>query len=240
MAAKAPVYLARGAPEFDYHRRDLPPNVHYVGPLESRGTALDQIPRWLEELTGETPVVYVSEGTMRFGEPVILRSALRGLADLDVRVVMTSGPRGYDDLAIGKVPSNFQVERWIPEWHLLPRVSVVVTVGGAGTVMGALAAGVPLLVIPQETDQPDNARRVIECGAGLAMPRRKCSPRTLRDAVLRLLREPSFRLNAARIRKVFSKYDSREQAVSLIESLIGKEERQNEVRNCVGVGEIPL
>ena len=41
--------------------------------------------------------------------------------------------------------------------------------GGSGSTLGALAAGVPLVVMPLFADQPQNARRVAEVGAGLAV-----------------------------------------------------------------------
>ena len=41
--------------------------------------------------------------------------------------------------------------------------------GGFGTVRAGLAAGVPLAVLPLFADQPYNARRVAELGAGVAL-----------------------------------------------------------------------
>jgi UDP:flavonoid glycosyltransferase YjiC (YdhE family) len=65
-----------------------------------------------------------------------------------------------------------------------------VTTGGAGTVMAALQAGIPQLIVPTHWDKPDNARRVVEAGAGLKLTPRQCTPAALRAAVDRLLHEP--------------------------------------------------
>ena len=51
-------------------------------------------------------------------------------------------------------------------------VDAVVTHGGAGTTLGALAFGVPLLVLPQGADQYANAERVVAAGAGRQLLKR--------------------------------------------------------------------
>lgn len=218
-----PLYLVRGAPEFDYERRDLPPTVHYVGPLEWNGDRIQRTPEWLTRLSPEKPVVYVSEGTMHTRAPVLLRAAARGLANLDVQVIMTMGVnREPEDLGLRSLAPNIRVEQWISQKKLFPMTDVAITVGGAGTVLGALSAGVPLLVAPAESDQPDNARRVAETGVGLCLPRRRCTPERLRRAVERLIREPTFRQNARQMASIFATYDGGTRASDLIEGFMLK------------------
>ena len=81
---------------------------------------------------------------------------------------------------------------------MLPYCSAVLTHGGHGTVIKALAAGVPLVVAPLGRDQPDNAARVVRAGAGLRVSR-KASVADLRDAIGRVLDEPRFRAAARRM-----------------------------------------
>ena len=59
------------------------------------------------------------------------------------------------------------VERFVPQADVFGHASLVVTHGGSGTTLGALAAGLPLVVVPLFADQPDNARRVEAVGAGV-------------------------------------------------------------------------
>jgi UDP:flavonoid glycosyltransferase YjiC (YdhE family) len=63
-----------------------------------------------------------------------------------------------------------RVERWVPQADVTARAAVMVIHGGYGTTHGALMAGVPLVVAPLFADQPFNARRVAELGAGIALP----------------------------------------------------------------------
>ena len=111
------------------------------------------------------------------------------------------------------------MERWVPYDHMLPHTGVVVTTGGSGTVMSALMAGVPLVVIPTEWDKPANAQRVVDAGAGLRLSPRRCTPGRLRSAVEAVLRDPTFRRNAQRMAKTFRQCGGPPAAAKLLEGL---------------------
>jgi UDP:flavonoid glycosyltransferase YjiC (YdhE family) len=81
---------------------------------------------------------------------------------------------------------------------VLREAAAVVTHGGHGTVIRALAAGVPALVLPHGRDQADNAARVRSRGAGLQL-KSSAPPRAIAAAVQRLLAEPGFREGAERL-----------------------------------------
>jgi UDP:flavonoid glycosyltransferase YjiC (YdhE family) len=114
-----------------------------------------------------------------------------------------------------------RVERWVAHEFLLPRTDVVVTTGGAGTVMTVLEAGVPLVVVPTEWDKPENAQRVVEAGAGVRLSPRRLTPGRLYEAVQRVLGEPGFRQNARRLAADFRRYRGPARAAELIEGLCG-------------------
>src|SRR5262249_17590959 len=69
-----------------------------------------------------------------------------------------------------RTPPNVVAVASAPHGAVLPLARAVVAHGGHGTVMKALAHGLPLLCIPLGRDQPDNAVRVLESGAGLRLP----------------------------------------------------------------------
>ena len=81
---------------------------------------------------------------------------------------------------------------------MLPSAAAVVTHGGHGTVIRALAADVPLVVLHHGRDQADNAARVTARGAGLTV-KRTASPDAIAKAVRRVLDDPSFRTGAAQL-----------------------------------------
>jgi UDP:flavonoid glycosyltransferase YjiC (YdhE family) len=106
----------------------------------------------------------MSSSFQRQGE--VLGRVANALGTLDVRAVLTTGP-ALDPANIS-APPNVSVVRSAPHEHVLRYAAAVVTHGGHGTVAKALAAGVPLLVLPIGRDQGDNAARVTaegqDCG----------------------------------------------------------------------------
>ena len=196
--ARLPLYLVGNVPELDYGRRDLPPSVHYLGSCVWEPPASAEDEEWLAALSSARPWVHVSESTVRVGDPYLLRAAATGLADAPVEVVMTAGGhREVSALGLGPLAGNVHAARWVNHAALLPRCDVVVTGGGAATIIASLARGVPLVVVPTAHDKPDNARRVVEAGAGVRLSPRACTPARLRAAVDEVLGDRRYRAAAA-------------------------------------------
>jgi MGT family glycosyltransferase len=217
---RMPLYLVPTTPEFDYERRDLPPSVHYIGPCLWNAGSHEAPPAWLDELPRDRPWVHVTEGTMHTQEPILLRAAAKGLAGRPLQVIMTTGGRRDPaTLGLGPEAGNVRVERWVAHQFLLPRTDLVVTTGGAGTVMTVLEAGVPLIVVPTEWDKPENAQRVVEAGVGVRIAPRRLTPARLRAAVEQVLGDPSYRRNAKRLAASFAEYRGPIRAAELLESL---------------------
>ncbi len=115
-------------------------------------------------------------------------------------------------------PANVSVVRSAPHSAILEQAAAVVTHGGHGTVIKALAADVPLLVVPMGRDQLDNATRVTERGAGLQLGQ-DAEPEAIAQAVRSLLDEPGFREAAARLGAQIRDDASGDDAVAELERL---------------------
>ncbi|MEO8694279.1 MAG: glycosyltransferase [Acidimicrobiales bacterium] len=156
----------------------------------------EPLPDWVT--TNEsTPLVYVTFGTV-FRNDSVLTAIVEALRELGVRVVVTVGPHG-DPESLGPQPSNVHVARYIPQSQLLPHCSAVVSHAGSGTFLAALSAEIPQLCIPQAADQFLNAGACAPSGIGLALQPGTVTVASVRDAVSRLLSEPSFRAAATRV-----------------------------------------
>jgi hypothetical protein len=129
-------------------------------------------PPWVDAL-GERPAVYVSAGTEPPSTTFPWAAVLGALGRLSVDAVITIGPH-VDEATLGPIPSNAHVGRFVPQAWVLPRVTGVISHGGAGTVLGAAAHGRPQLVVPLFADQWENGLAVVAagCGAVLAPDRR--------------------------------------------------------------------
>jgi UDP:flavonoid glycosyltransferase YjiC (YdhE family) len=124
-----------------------------------------------------------------------LQRVIDALGAIRVRGLVTTGP-AVDPGSL-RVPGNVAVRHSAPHTVVFQQGSLVVTHAGHGTVIRALAAGVPLLGLPMGRDQPDVAARVVHRGAGLRLsPKRSAA--AIAAAVQRLLQEPGF-VQAARL-----------------------------------------
>jgi hypothetical protein len=117
-------------------------------------------------VVGGRPLVYLTLGTA-FGTPELLTTAIEGLALVGARVVVAAGRVPPEEL--GTLPDGVTVLPWVDQAELLRRVDLVVHHGGSGTTLGALAAGVPQLVMPQGADQFANADALYAAGAALRL-----------------------------------------------------------------------
>jgi len=133
---------------------------------ESAAARNEPLPDWWGG--SDAPLVYVTFGSIAGGLPIgpaAYRAVLNAIEGLHARVLLTVG-RTTDLHSIGSVPASVHVEAWVPQRDVLAAAQVVVCHGGSGTTFGALAAGVPLVMVPMWADQPANARAVAAAGAG--------------------------------------------------------------------------
>lgn len=92
---------------------------------------------------------------------------MEALGRLDGDALVTIGPGGDPDRLIpadSAVRGSLRVERFVPQAVVLERAAAVISHGGAGTVIGAAARGIPQVVPPLMADQFDNADALREAG----------------------------------------------------------------------------
>jgi MGT family glycosyltransferase len=194
--------------------------VRYVGACVWSKPSNAAPPAWLDELRADQPWVHVTEGSLHYQVPFVLRAAARGLAGQPMQVILTSGPqRDPAGLDLGPLAANVRLEQWVAHADLLPRCAVLVTTGGAGTVMAALQSGVPMVVVPTLWDKTDNARRVAQAGVGVHLPARQCTPQRLRLGVEQVLRDPRYTDNARHIAARLARAPGPPRAAELLENL---------------------
>ncbi|GAA3368902.1 DUF1205 domain-containing protein [Streptomyces sannanensis] len=192
---------------------DLCPAAMQV-PEESRPGALDRRPmRYLPyNGAGRVPVplppaerrrprVCVTWGTTvgRLDASLFLAGEVVAALDaLDVGIVVAVAAQQRP--LLGDLPERAKVIESVPLHCVLPHCDLVVAHGGAGTILTGLAHGLPQLVVPQLIDHTFNAERFAATGAGISLPRAGADAAGIREAVLRLLEEPSYRKAAEEVR----------------------------------------
>jgi hypothetical protein len=230
LAAGEVASIAAAAPALEEHRQGLvdellasPYLTRFPASLDPSSFATtvrfresrSHVPRSLPDWWGgsDAPLVYMTFGTVLGHMSIaadVYRAALDAISRLPVRGLLTVGHQ-FDRSVLGPIPPNVRVEAWVDQADVLPQAALVVCHGGSGTAFGAVAGGVPVVVVPLFADQFVNGRRIADSGAGLVVeadpgagrgPRRAIeehdAPR-IAGAVEAALGEPSHRIQARRI-----------------------------------------
>src|SRR5262249_40843128 len=194
----------------------VPPTAHFIGPrpFEGLGEALE-VP-WKHRLE-RRPVMHATLGTTEVNRtPGLYEAIIDGLRDEPGTLIVSVGDR-RDPAELGHQPPNVIVERYVSHAALLPHCDQVLTHGGYGAIMACLSLGLPMVVLPVNADQPRNARRCADLGVARVIGPEERTAEVIRAATRVVLRDPSYRVNAERVRDEISAMPGLELAVDLLE-----------------------
>lgn len=207
--------VSQTVPGFDYPRRAAPPSLVQVGPLRRGDPG-----RW--STSDVRPLVFCSLGSLKGDRLDVFQAAAEACRSLDLHLVIAHGDR-LGTREIASLRGGPEVHAFVPQRAVLARSSALVTHGGLNTVLDALTAGVPLVVIPLAFEQAAIAARVEYCGAGLVIPPRQLTSERLRAALRRLLSEPGFKQRAAALAHEIAGAGGVARAAGLIEAAVRPE-----------------
>ena len=215
VVALADAYMQLTVPSLEFPR-GIPPTVKFVGtpPIISNQAPL---PAWAHELDGSRKVVLVMQGTAAnhdFG--LLVPPTLVALAkEPDVLVVATTGGRPIDAVP-GQIPGNACLASYLPFEWLLPKVDVLVTNGGYGTVNHAMNSGIPLVTAGLTEDKADANARVAWSGVWIYIATNEPTPAALCEAARAVLDTP----NAAAMADEFRAIDTRSEILRIIDQVV--------------------
>jgi MGT family glycosyltransferase len=149
------------------------------------------------------------------------RAAIEALEGLPIRLLVTIG-RGQNPAELGKLPAWVHVEKWVPQAAVMPHAAAMVGHGGSGTTLAALAGGVPTVFLPVFADQPINAERVAEFGAGLTLEMTPAGLARLGASVRELLENPRYRSAAREVADEISSLPPVDESVELLEDVAAR------------------
>jgi MGT family glycosyltransferase len=167
------------------------------------------------------PLILVSFSTGTYWDQTsrILRT-LKALSRSDCRVLVTAGSAEIDPLM---VPDNAIVVGHVPHDDILPKAALTVTHAGHGTVTASLKYGVPLLCLPNPVaDQPILASQVESLGCGISLDGEQATPAEIKEAVDRLLVNPSYTASARGLAETISRSHGVSSAATEIEALLDR------------------
>ncbi|GAA3882880.1 glycosyltransferase [Saccharothrix violaceirubra] len=169
----------------------------------------------------DKPTVYFTLGTVFNSESGdLFARVLDGLEDLPVDVIATVGHH-VDPAEFGVRRPGVRIERYVPQDEILPRCDLVISHGGSGSVVGTLAHGLPMVLVPLGADQPHNADQCVRLGVAGKLDPVTATPEDVRAVVHEVLTNPDHRRAAERVRAEILGLPEPARAVPLLERLAG-------------------
>jgi UDP:flavonoid glycosyltransferase YjiC (YdhE family) len=162
------------------------------------------------------PRIAITLGTVNNAQLGLMHTLVDGAVAAEGQVIVALGA---DPASLGAVPAGVVVHAYIPMSTLLPAADLVAYHGGSGTMLAALAAGTPMVIVPLAADQPDNGDRAEAAGVARILPP-DAGPATVSEAIEAVVADPSYRRRSSEIAAEIAAMPGPEAAVDRIESIV--------------------
>jgi MGT family glycosyltransferase len=204
--------------EFQVYADTVPSSVRFVG------WTLNETPSngafSFEGVKGRK-LVYISLGTLNNDDIGFFKTCIEAFTGSEYYVIMTTGKRIRPE-AFGALPENIAIFQWVPQVEVVKQAAMFISHGGLNSIHDSLYLNVPMLLVPQQSEQTLNAMRVVELGAGLMLKKPQMNAQTIRESARRLLTEDRFKAAAARVGETFRTAGGAAKAADEVEALVGK------------------
>jgi UDP:flavonoid glycosyltransferase YjiC (YdhE family) len=221
MSTLPDLYLHPGIESFQYraHSSSSSP-VHYIGRLPLPPGAYS-LPDWWHDLDANKRLVLLTQGTIAnrdLGQ--LIGPALQGLAEQkDLIVLVTTGGPPAESIPVD-IPANAYVTTFLPYEQVLPKVDLLISNGGYGTVNTALAHGVPIVSAGLTEDKEEVSANVQWSGAGIDLRTNQASPEMVRTAARQILDSVVYRNRARELGEEFAQHDTEAELLQLLEACV--------------------
>ncbi len=213
---------ASGVAELEYPRSDLAAHVVFVGELTRQPADDVALPAWWPDVeASDVPIVHVTQGTLNVDPHDLIEPAFAALGRQQVLLVASTGRADAAGLPF-PAPPNARVAGFVPYGRLLPLLDGMITNGGWGGVLAALARGIPLVLAGGDVDKPEVAARVAWAGAGVNLRTGRPRPRAVLAAWRRVSSDATYRANAQRIADSLAAHDGPREVVEHTVALVGR------------------
>ena len=138
----------------------------HVGQLSVSGVN-EQVPAWLQNFDGHQPLIYITigGGAGPVGNRLFFKTCIDAFANKPIHVVISTSVK-FNDRNFPHLPNNIRMFQWVPGRFLISKADVIIFHGGYGTMMESIAYGKPSIIIPFQTEQEGNGRRLEQLGCG--------------------------------------------------------------------------
>ena len=205
------VVFQSGVPGFAYGRREYNPKMQFVGALLPYKAAISTAFSQPEKLAAYKRVILISQGTVDNKDPgKLIIPALEALKDTNALLIASTGYYQTEALRASYPQENIVIEDFVDFDFILDHTDLFICNGGYGSVLLSLSKGVPLLTAGIREGKNDINAHVDYFRVGIDLRTENPKPNDIRRAAERLLSEPHWKQNVARLRDEFSAYEPNE------------------------------
>lgn len=222
------IFAINSAVNLVYTIRDLQPaaelvekKYRFVGPIirESK----KDISKYFKGMKSDKPLVYISLGTAVNNNLGFFKLCIETISKLGVNAIISCGSFFTRD-NFNNVPDNVVIEPYVPQIQILGKSDLFITHGGMNSTHEGLYFGVPLIFIPQHDEQRLVGNQVAGQNAGLVLDTKSLSAPILKESISTVLKESSYKENAALLSDKFKKAGGLNTAINTINEITYDEE----------------
>lgn len=159
------------------------------------------------------PVIYVSLGSV-ISNKRFYQKCIKAFSNTNFLVIINiSVHLNVNDFP---APSNFIIRNRLPQLDLLPKVDLFITHGGMNSAHEGLFYGVPMLVVPQVSDQFMVAQAIHQKQLGKWINERLLSAKQLFKTAKKVMQSPLIKQNVLQTSKQMQKNDPARKAADLL------------------------
>ena len=145
-------------------------------------------------------LIYISMGTVNNDMMPFYKSCISALANTDYQVIMSVGNLvSIEDFV--KLPENISIFSHVDQIAVLEKADVFVSHCGMNSVSESLYFEVPLVMLPQTSEQKGVAERVSQLGSGIKLD--KSNGASVLSAINKIFSDSTYRKNARKIAESF-------------------------------------
>ena len=194
--------------------------VRYIGNIPPT-PGQHPLPGWWQTLDKTKRLVLVTQGTVaNWNLGQVIGPALQGLSqEKDLLVLVTTGGKSAEDIPVD-IPANARIAPFLPYEQVLPKIDLLITNGGYGSVNMALAQGVPIVSAGLTEDKLEVSANLQWSGGGIDLRTKEPSPGAVRTAARRILDNSVYRDRAKELAQEFASHNIEAELLALVQACV--------------------
>lgn len=185
------------------------------------GPALSERPfqgEWYRAI--DRPLLFVSMGSCFSGSTDFINACAEAFELPDWDVVMAVGDRVTVAEARRALPRNISLLSHVPQLRVLAQAQAFISHGGMGSTMEAMYYGVPLVVIPQMSEQRINAAQVQNLNLGRWLAAENATPEEMRRVFFDVINDEGLKVRVGEMRRAVQAAGGARAAADVVEKAL--------------------